>query len=264
MIDSYDTMLKRSYGYDENYQSGSSEWDLVRHLYDCNYLNAEDKRDRIPKKIHQIWLGSKLPIQFKKYVDSWKKFHPEWEYKLWGDKDVKDIDLVQGDKFHQATNMGMKSDILRYEILNQFGGIYADTDFECLRSFNDLMYLNFFTSLSYDLEMQLYIGLIACMPDHPIIKRCLTNMTTLYKGDSSAVIMNDTGSYHFTRCFLSLVDKKTRGTVAFPMDFFYPLPNTERGTMIPYFYTKSFSYAIHHWAVAWIRSNKKKDAHTGR
>ena len=30
-------------------------------------------------------------------------------------------------------NPGYRSDILRYIILNKFGGLYADTDFECLK-----------------------------------------------------------------------------------------------------------------------------------
>ena len=34
--------------------------------------------------------------------------------------------------FSQASNWGMKSDIFRYEILMKYGGVYIDTDYECL------------------------------------------------------------------------------------------------------------------------------------
>ena len=31
--------------------------------------------------------------------------------------------------------LGEKSDIFRYEILYRFGGVYVDTDFECIKPF---------------------------------------------------------------------------------------------------------------------------------
>src|ERR1700730_3033568 len=42
---------------------------------------------KIPKIIHQIWLGSPFPEKYNKYQASWQKLHPKWIYKLWTDKD---------------------------------------------------------------------------------------------------------------------------------------------------------------------------------
>jgi hypothetical protein len=45
-------------------------------------------------------------------------------------------------------NVGAKSDILRREVIYRFGGLYLDTDFECLSSFEPLHdRLDFFASL---------------------------------------------------------------------------------------------------------------------
>lgn len=34
----------------------------------------------IPKIIHYCWFGGKpLPDEYKKYIDSWKKYCPDWE-----------------------------------------------------------------------------------------------------------------------------------------------------------------------------------------
>ena len=41
--------------------------------------------------------------------------------------------MEKRDVFERAINPGMKSDIFRYEILKQIGGLYVDTDFECLK-----------------------------------------------------------------------------------------------------------------------------------
>jgi hypothetical protein len=131
--------------------------------------------------------------------------------------------------------------------------LYVDTDFECLRSFDDFLHLNFFTGISYDRSLQLYNGLIACVPDHPIINAC-TKIDGFYDGHKGSRIIELTGAYHFTRCFLKNI---TSGTVAFPMDYFYPYPNNVRGTGDPYKYVTDRSYAIHHWAVSWTKARKR-------
>jgi mannosyltransferase OCH1-like enzyme len=41
--------------------------------------------------------------------------------------------------FDRASNFGEKSDIWRYEILFRLGGVYVDTDFECVRPFDSLL-----------------------------------------------------------------------------------------------------------------------------
>lgn len=41
----------------------------------------------IPKIIHQTWRDKRIPAAFRPYVDSWRKCHPDWEYRLWTDRD---------------------------------------------------------------------------------------------------------------------------------------------------------------------------------
>lgn len=47
--------------------------------------------------------------------------------------------LSQQIAFDAACNYGEKADILRYEILERHGGVYADVDVACLRSFDRLL-----------------------------------------------------------------------------------------------------------------------------
>lgn len=251
--ETFDTLVRRSAAYCEAEQK-TPLWDTARTLYENNYVNYESDITKIPKRIHQIWLGGALPDKYKKLSESWNRLHPTWEYRLWTDGDVDGFGLKNKELFNKAQNMGQRSDIFRYEILNRLGGIYVDTDFECLKPFYDLLYLDFFTGISYDTKMVLYIGLIATVPGHAIIRSCIDSMKP-YEGQSANAIMDVTGPYYFTRCFFNSVSKETKGVVAFPMDFFYPLPNYLRTTNKPYDYVKSFSYAIHHWAVTWLKSN---------
>ena len=99
-------------------------------------------RNEIPKMIHQIWIGPKpFPKKLKKHVQTWKKHHPTWKYKLWKDEDVKGIEWSGINKtlYELSWNYGMKSDVLRYQLLWNFGGLYVDVDGECLKPFDILV-----------------------------------------------------------------------------------------------------------------------------
>lgn len=247
----YDSLIRRSYGFSEKEQ-GSVAWNKVKLLYQKNYVFCNDTQENIPRKIHQIWLGGRVPDKYKWFMDSWQRLNPTYEYRLWTDKDVNSIELTKRDIFNSAKNNGMKSDLLRYEILRQQGGIYVDTDFECLKPLDDLLYLKFFTGISYDAEMVLYIGIIGSVPNHPIMDLCVKLVNQHYNGNDAMTIMDLTGPYYFTRCFLRGTIDDTDRVVAFPVSFFYPLPNNLRGIADPYQFIRPCSYAIHHWGVSWL------------
>ena len=54
---------------------------------------------------------------------------------------------------------------------------------------------------------------------------------------------------------MQAVNEDSNKVVAFPTDYFYPLPNKFVGDD-PYIYVTEKTYAIHHWAVSW--SNKRR------
>lgn len=93
------------------------------------------------KIIHQIWLGPRKPPLW--CMNSWKdyiKHNPDWSYKLWSEKDVKT--LINHKIYNTEKNVRGKSDILRYEILYQYGGIFIDADSLCInpqKSLNNLV-----------------------------------------------------------------------------------------------------------------------------
>jgi mannosyltransferase OCH1-like enzyme len=232
-------------------EDNSPTWKIVSDLFAINYTEATDTQPRIPKIIHQIWLGGEVPVKYKQYMDSWRQFNPTWGYKLWTDKDVNDIFITKRSIFDACKNQGMRSDILRMDILRQYGGLYVDTDFECLRPFDDLMNLKFFCGIAYGDVFVLYVGLIASVPNHPIINACVNNLDTPYRGHGGMEIMQSTGPYYFTKCFLENVDTDPSGVVVFPTSFFYPMPNVMRNRCDPYGYIQEYSYALHHFHVSW-------------
>ena len=108
---------------------------FLKDLYEQNKLSKIKigQKYRIPPIFHQIWVGPKpFPEKYKKWQKTWQTM-PGWRYKLWTDKDLDDFPFVNRDLFLKEKNMGARADILRMEILYQEGGVYIDTDFECLK-----------------------------------------------------------------------------------------------------------------------------------
>lgn len=83
----------------------------------------------IPKIIHQIWLGGPVPRKLEELSRTWRNQHPDFDFQLWTDEEVRNFEFDTRDLYEQATCWGQKSDLLRAEILNRFGGIYVDLDY---------------------------------------------------------------------------------------------------------------------------------------
>jgi len=243
------------------------DWSLLEGLYFNNYENYnKEKYDVIPKKIHQIWIGGKIPDKFKRLSETWTQFNPDWEYKLWGDEDIEGLNMINKKLYDRAKNVGIKSDILRYEILYKFGGICPDTDFECLKSFNDLIYLNLFTGNGYSTFPHVYCGLIGTIPEHEIFKRVLTE---LKNKENSKIdidfnqILHFSGPDFFSKILFGYLNEtisNQKNIVVFPRLFFYPMSPGLRHELKnlndidknkAHSFINEKSYAIHYWGCSW-------------
>lgn len=86
---SFDESMKRGEEHLREYDiRGTDFGDKYIELYERNmpFVLIRQEKTKIPKIIHQIWLGSPLPQKFKKLQASWIKMHPEWTYILWTDR----------------------------------------------------------------------------------------------------------------------------------------------------------------------------------
>ncbi|MHB1952756.1 MAG: glycosyltransferase family 32 protein [Sulfobacillus sp.] len=108
---------------------------------------------QVPKKIHQIWYDAHDPNFrgyppshpiYRKYADSWKRQNPDFEYRLWNNRDIDALFAQDLPQFHQFFVLGLKKviekcDFARYAILYLEGGVYVDLDFECFRNIGPLI-----------------------------------------------------------------------------------------------------------------------------
>ena len=202
---------------------------FCRLLYTNNYIKAQldTHTQRIPKIIHQIWLGSPLPDNYKKWQETWQNMGPEWEYKLWTDKEVKNLKLINQKFYDLERNYGAKSDILRIEILYNYGGIYVDTDFECLQAQPfELFNSNFdFYVGFHPADIKLFAlenALIASVPKHPILKGYMEALRYNY-GIYARNLLCRTGPGALTQAFFKYANTQGYKDIVFPPSFFYPL-----------------------------------------
>jgi mannosyltransferase OCH1-like enzyme len=204
----------------------------------------------IPKVFHQIWINRnnpELPEKFRDYRDSWLALHPDWEYKLWNLDNLgftpRRMDLV-----NSASNYAQMADVLRYEILLRHGGVYLDTDFECLRNIEPILVGVENFSCSED-GRSVSIGIIGATPGSIYMERCISALPERVGETNTA---EETGPGLMTRVLLR---EGIAGDFAlFPQEWFYPYSWNE-----PHRANEQFpdAYAVHRWAHSWGDADRK-------
>jgi inositol phosphorylceramide mannosyltransferase catalytic subunit len=250
---SFEEGMKFSQAYREGHTS--PEWECVRNLYE-DFRQGTNQTPRIPKILHQIWLGGELPSQYRSLVKSLRDLHPSWEYRFWGDADIT-FDFSKRTLFDQCTNPGQKSDILRYAILERFGGIYLDMDFIAVRPLDALRGADFFAGITYDAAPQLANGLIGCTPSHPLMQK-ISQIDGVPESADMPGVMQSTGPDYFTKMFFNSESLHT-GAVAFPNTFFYPFPNFPHDRVRggkPEAYFGEDTFCCHLWHCSWLKTRK--------
>lgn len=132
----------------------------------------------IPKIIHYCWLsGEPMPEMLQQCIASWKRFLPEYEFRLWkmGSFDYDSVAFTRDALAHKK--WAFVSDYVRLYALYHYGGIYLDSDVFVFGNIDSLLENRFFTGLEMrDKEhLQIYCeaAILGAEPKHPFIKRCL-------------------------------------------------------------------------------------------
>ena len=94
----------------------------------------------IPKKLHYCWFsGEPFPDEIQRYIDSWKKFLPDFEWVKWDAEKALATNIPWVQQAIEQKRWAFAADAVRLYALYTEGGIYLDTDVEVLRSFDELL-----------------------------------------------------------------------------------------------------------------------------
>lgn len=226
----------------------------------------------IPPIIHLIWIGTKASEKVTSAFDSWKKYHPTWEIKIWSDKEVANFNWSSQriqQAFNQAVTWAEKADILRLEVLYEFGGVYSDADVVCMNSFQDLIVqdIGFFScfELNYigkHYGKPFFIGsaIMGASKHSHVVKYCLDNLQTAQDAPEEGIIKR-TGPGLISRACQDVLLSRKENILILPCSYLYPLPWKKRDVTSESVvdYVSPETLAIHLWDGSWCPIRKKKE-----
>ena len=194
------------------------------------------RRVHIPRTIHRIWLGGEqMPAEHEHFGETFARNHPDWEMRLWTDADLAGLDIASAESA-RARTISELSNLVRYEVLHRFGGVYVDTDVECRRALTRLLRgIDAFAGL--ELPGRVGNAILGAVAGHPVFARAAQQTReTLGIGPHPT---DANGPY-----FLSLILEQEPDVTIFPAELFYPYRWDE-----PERRHESFpqAYVVHHW-----------------
>ena len=208
----------------------------------------------IPCIIHQIWVGPRMPRRFREYTRTWQRLHPDWEYRLWTERELEDLTMANRQLFeeaplHQPSRLvpRMRSNIARLEILVQHGGIYVDSDMWCLKPLPPLLEgVEAFAAWSPNGTAHLTNAVIGSVPRHDFFRAALTSLAESVAARPGQGSWRQTGPEHITRTY----QEDPRGLTVFPSSTFYPvgIADWKSDRRAADAVDLSDAYAVHEWA----------------
>lgn len=146
----------------------------------------------IPKKIHYCWFGGKeKPKLAKKCIDSWEKYCPDYEIIEWNE-DNFDLDVNDYVRYcYRNKKWAYLSDYVRLFVVNEYGGVYLDTDVELIASIDELLHREAFYSFENDVYVNTGLG-FGAEKGHITVKKMLHEYQKLHP--------NGDEMFHFAGC----------------------------------------------------------------
>ena len=187
----------------------------------------------IPRIIHYCWFGGNpLPKSAQRCIASWRKFMPDCEIREWNEQNFDVNAHPYTRAAYTAGKYAFVSDFARYKILEEWGGIYFDTDVEAVAPISDLLQLGAFMGLEDAQPPTVSSGLVmAVEAHHPVLQEMLDFYDAQAKDDSTTML--DTGIVvsGMTEIFIrhGFVREnryqEVAGVALYPSEYFDPMDN---------------------------------------
>lgn len=206
----------------------------------------------IPKVIHYCWFGGKpLPEEFKEYINSWKKFCPDYKIIEWNEDnfDLNCNDFTR--EAYEAKKWAFITDYVRLYVLYNYGGIYMDTDVEVLKPLDPFLENEAFSG--FESNSNIPTGIMASVKGFKLYKEFLDyyNGRHFKKTDgkyditTNVVIMTKICEKHGLKRNNNL--QNIDGWKLYPSEYFCPKSYVNGNINI----TKN-TITIHHFSGSWL------------
>lgn len=209
-------------------------------LHETPILNGRVRPTRIPQTIHRVWVGGEpMSAEYERFGATFERHNPGWKMRLWSEQDLAELEIGEAERARTRTHSEL-SNLMRYEILSRHGGVYVDTDVECLRGLDPLLQgVEAFAAL--EREGRVGNAVLGAVPEHPaFVRAARLARRTLGRGAHS---VDANGPY-----LMSLILEQEPSVTIFGAHLFYPYRWDE-----PERRHEAFpdAYMVHHWAKSW-------------
>ena len=219
----------------------------------------------IPKIIHYCWFGrGEKPELAKKCIASWRKSCPDFEICEWNEDNCDYLSIPFMAEAYAAKKYAFVSDVMRLIVLEQYGGVYFDTDVEVVRDISPLLDDEGF--IGFENDQFVNSGqVMAAKAHHPVIQAMIEEYKKLRftnaDGTTTPVgcprlntdVMERFGLIRNGR------EQVVAGIHVYPADYFNPMDSTT-GKL-----TKTENtYSIHWYSMSWLPKRVRLKAKLGR
>lgn len=151
--------------------------------------------------IHVVYLNeTPMPAFFKDCVATWQRDYPSAVIRFW---DSNNLPPLRNQSVYDACwHFAARTDVLRYELLHRFGGIYVDCDMMSLRPFDDLITpVSAFSSAAPPpagcTGLWHEICILGAEQEHPFYEHILSSLPNWYEERYSQGACNSTGPFFY-------------------------------------------------------------------
>lgn len=207
----------------------------------------------IPKTIHYCWFGrGPKPASVLKYIESWHKHLPGYEYKEWNEDNFDINSNAYVKEAYENRKFAFVTDYVRLYALYTEGGIYMDTDVEVTGSYDKFLHHIAFSG--FETSCNVPTGMMAAVKGAVWAKELLD-------GYANRHFVNEDGSLDMTTNTVVITDYMVKKGLLlnnkfqeieglctiYPSDYFCPKDHTT-GLIS----TTKNTVCIHHFSGTWI------------
>lgn len=234
-------------------------WTAIANQY-TDYQKRDTRAQTIPKTMHMLWIGdSPIPPYAKENMKRWQDLNPDYELRFWKNNTVEKHGFSEISLFRDSISMGARVDILRYLVLERFGGIYIDMDMVPVRPIGETVKgCSFIAGLTADNRPSVNNALIACEKGSLMLREVLSELALRGSSTRSLTpveVIQETGAGLITDIFLK---KGFPSSYVLPSSYFYPWPSLLRSRPdLKESFVDECTVCLHDWACSWTPDHQK-------
>lgn len=209
----------------------------------------------IPQIIHYCWFGgTPLPKSAEKCIESWKKYCPDYELKLWNEENFDLQCNAYCAEMYRRKKWAFLTDYVRLKVVHDQGGVYLDTDVQLVKPLDALVEKGAY--MGFECSDLVATGLgFAAEAGHPFLKENMAyyeNMTDFEVLRACPHITTELMEKHglVRDCAQT---QQLAGMTVYAAEYLCP-KNERTGLMQK---TKN-TYSIHHYDASWFEESWKE------